>query len=972
MDIAQANVAANHQTATFTFSIAPGDAANVQLLGVGLIPRLTVTLDTNGGAFPAEEGETPDLIRTEDVFMGDLIPIPELPEREGYTFMGWYEDPSDLDTRWNFITGRVEEEKTLYARWERILLPFNITYEFTGDIPPSATAPSSRSVIEETENQSATSVTPTTVPGLLNGVQGNFVFQGWESEEVSNPDSFTMPDEDVHFVGEWIFTADTFDITYGFEGEYPSGASVPTARLDVVAGTPGLSATELTPDFMKGYREGVIGTWIFNGWESDEVTNPSDFMMPNEDVHFVGTWSFNPDSFDVTYEFEGETPEGITAPSSRTVTAGLTNQSATTVTSPIEGYRNGILGTWTFNGWTSEEVVDATNFTMPNEDVHFVGSWTFTANAFVISYEFEGDAPVGVTPPVDRTGVLAGTEDLSATDLTVTTFPGTHNGVDGTWTFNGWTSEDVSDVDDFAMPNGNVRMVGSWTFEADPEPTDPSTTTPEETTAPATTVPEETTVPTTDPSEPVTTTPEETTVPTTTDPSEPVTTTPEETTVPTTTVPTTDPSEPVTTTPEETTAPATTVPIETTVPVETTAPTEPEPLAPGITKNVCEIDASTASFWRYLVGLADCTVPGPVVVGEYVEYVLTVSNPNDFNFYNFLVIDNLANGDLEGVRNIRVLPNVGYTVQEQVEELRILLDYLPANGSVTIRFEARVADNVEPGYLINTAYLYDYAPETSERESVDRDTEAIVVEEDPEPTDPTQPTETDPVTTDPSEPITNPEETTVPGETTTPSEPETTNPEETQPATTDPVQPTETNPEPTETEPVETTTPTTTEPADTEPLTTVPEETTVPNETNPFVCEGYIIVSVDRDGNVTVTAPPGIDYEVIVGDDGRIHIHLPPEADGCDVTINLPDDEWDYEIDPDDDGRIVTVIPPGREEDCYLVEDDEEGNGSGTGNGRPGNGSNLPQTGIVVGSSLLGGIGLSIVGLTLAKKKKEN
>jgi len=556
------------------------------------------------------------------------------------------------------------------------------------------------------------------------------VFQGWESEEVSNPDLFTMPAEDVHFVGEWIFTADTFDITYEFEGEYPSGATAPTARLDVVAGTPGLSATELTPDFMKGYQDGVIGTWIFNGWTSDEVTNPSDFMMPNEDVHFVGTWSFNPDSFDITYEFEGETPEGITAPSSRTVTAGLTNQSATTVTSPIEGYRNGILGTWTFNGWESDEVTDATNFTMPNEDVHFVGSWTFTANAFVISYEFEGDAPIGVNPPADRTGVLAGTEDLSATDLTVTTFPGTHNGVDGTWTFNGWTSEDVSDVDDFIMPNGNVRMVGSWTFEADPEPTEPPTTTPEETTVPATT----------DPSEPVTTTPEETTVPTTTDPSEPVTTTPEETTVPTTT----DPSEPITTTPEETTAPTTTVP----------------------------------------------------------------------------------------------------------------------------------------------------------------------------------------TTTDPSEPVTTtPEETTAPATTV----------------------------------PVETTA----------PVTTVPEETTTPTE--PFVCEDDIIVNVDGDGNVTVTAPPGIDYEVVRDENGNIIVILPPGWEDCNIIVTLPDDDWGYDVGPpDDDGNIIIVvrppaIPATRPQDC----DEEESTGSND-NDRPGNGLRLPQTGTAAASTLLGGSLLAALGLLVAKKKKEN
>jgi len=256
--------------------------------------------------------------------------------------------------------------------------------------------------------------------------------------------------------------------------------------------------------------------------------------------------------------------------------------------------------------------------------------------------------------------------------------------------------------------------------------------------APDSTEPE-TTAPTTDSTEPETTVPTtDLTEPGTTVPGTEPTTVPAETTVPTTTDPTqpseTDPSEP-------TTAPAT---------------TDPEPLHPTIRKDVCGIGDSAVSFWRYLVGLAEgsCVVPGPVVVGEYVEYVLTVSNPNDFNLYNFLVIDNLANGNLEGVRNINILPNVSYTIQEQVAELRILLDYLPANGSVTIRFEARVAEGVEWGDLINTAYLYEYDPETSDREYIGRDTETVVVEEEEEPT-------TAPETT-------SPEETTAP-ETTAPS-----------------------------------------------------------------------------------------------------------------------------------------------------------------------------------------------------------
>ncbi|MCL2365702.1 MAG: isopeptide-forming domain-containing fimbrial protein [Oscillospiraceae bacterium] len=100
-----------------------------------------------------------------------------------------------------------------------------------------------------------------------------------------------------------------------------------------------------------------------------------------------------------------------------------------------------------------------------------------------------------------------------------------------------------------------------------------------------------------------------------------------------------------------------------------------------------------------------------VEIGQYVTYTLTVTNPNEVNLYDYLVVDNLAGGALIGVRNIVVSPNVGYTTQETEGELRILLSYLPAEGSVTITFQARVAVGTPAGPVINVVHLYDYDTE---------------------------------------------------------------------------------------------------------------------------------------------------------------------------------------------------------------------------------------------------------------------
>ena len=68
----------------------------------------TVTFQPNNGA----------AVTTTSVEEGKLISIPTPPTREGYTFVGWYQD--DLTTPWNFDTDKPVENMTLYAKWEKV------------------------------------------------------------------------------------------------------------------------------------------------------------------------------------------------------------------------------------------------------------------------------------------------------------------------------------------------------------------------------------------------------------------------------------------------------------------------------------------------------------------------------------------------------------------------------------------------------------------------------------------------------------------------------------------------------------------------------------------------------------------------------------------------------------------------------------------------------------------------------------
>jgi len=69
----------------------------------------TVTYDSVGGS---------DIEPVKDVKYGDYLTEPDNPQREGYSFEGWYRD-KNLNYRWDFDSDTVTESMTLYASWNK-------------------------------------------------------------------------------------------------------------------------------------------------------------------------------------------------------------------------------------------------------------------------------------------------------------------------------------------------------------------------------------------------------------------------------------------------------------------------------------------------------------------------------------------------------------------------------------------------------------------------------------------------------------------------------------------------------------------------------------------------------------------------------------------------------------------------------------------------------------------------------------
>lgn len=58
------------------------------------------------------------------------VTVPDIPYRQGFTFVGWYSDP-DFEKPWDFFKDKASETMTFYAKWEKN--PETVIYKITVD-----------------------------------------------------------------------------------------------------------------------------------------------------------------------------------------------------------------------------------------------------------------------------------------------------------------------------------------------------------------------------------------------------------------------------------------------------------------------------------------------------------------------------------------------------------------------------------------------------------------------------------------------------------------------------------------------------------------------------------------------------------------------------------------------------------------------------------------------------------------------
>ena len=208
---------------------------------------INVTYHSNFG----EDKTFTDSTRTGTNYEACSYAKTELPDRENYTFAGWY---TDMECNKPYTKDTLMTSLDLYAKWEPT--EYNVIYKVDGVETKS------------TKHAFNTSVKIDDVP-----TKEGYTFSGWTSEDVTfNGTGFTMPAKNV--VIEGTFAINHYTVTYKV-GTEVVGTDVYDFNSDVVIRD--------VPT-----KEG----YTFTGWKIG-TADAENFKMPAHDVIIEGTFAKN-------------------------------------------------------------------------------------------------------------------------------------------------------------------------------------------------------------------------------------------------------------------------------------------------------------------------------------------------------------------------------------------------------------------------------------------------------------------------------------------------------------------------------------------------------------------------------------------------------------------------------------------------------------------------------------------------------
>ena len=363
-----------------------------------LTTSFEVNFDTQGGS----------AVDKQTVLFRDAITEPDEPTRLGYLFAGWFKD-RNYNEEWNFITDKVENNLTLYSKWNVISEDYHIVHfisNFDTEVP-------SQQVLKG----SALSVPNITREG--------YTLEGW----------YTSLNNGAILDEKWSFTSNVVNTNFTLYAKWLPNEFTITLELNGGVGETTLTERYTLPiDAPLPEKEGHT----FDGWFTDsEITNPYVFTtMPPQNFILYAKWNIN--AYTITFEANDGS-----------IVDPITQDYATVITEPITPTRIG----YTFAGWYSDEelTISYTYTTMPSEDLTLYAKWnTITYN---ITYElYDGINNVG------------NPNTYTIETSTITLEEATKEG----FTFLGWYDNEeysgdiITEIIIATMPSTDITIYAKW------------------------------------------------------------------------------------------------------------------------------------------------------------------------------------------------------------------------------------------------------------------------------------------------------------------------------------------------------------------------------------------------------------------------------------------------------------------------------------------------------------------------------
>ena len=369
---------------------------------------------------------------------GDKVDLAGAPQKDGYTFSGWTTSDVTIDqTDASFEMPK--QNVTLKASWtknEPTTKTITVVKEWDKDVTDKQKLPVEITLYRTVGNRTYTAddaIATLTLDGEVDDAETAAWTGVFKDLPVKNDK------------GE----------TYGY-----AVAETKIGSLQVTN-----SSANVTRDNTDGTSSYTIGTWSV----SMSRTGGGPYKFTNE-YHSADTYT-------LTYQYVGTTPSDVTsAPDVMTNLYADQKIDLAQVTTSQTG--------WTFDGWYSDSSCAATTkvsdpYTMPAANTTLYGEWSYQApqpDKVTLSFEFKNGTNNEELPEDVTKQTPTSEEKEAGENVTLTrTFDNVEVEGEGTWTFEGWYSdEDCTKGNEVTSPytvTENTTLYGKWTFtENKPEP----------------------------------------------------------------------------------------------------------------------------------------------------------------------------------------------------------------------------------------------------------------------------------------------------------------------------------------------------------------------------------------------------------------------------------------------------------------------------------------------------------------------